>query len=75
MPFVDENSSNGELTASCNVFNIPPLNSGVYRSGQTGQTVNLMALPSQVRILSRPIIFLAYRRQMAFLAIFGQKRH
>ena len=27
---------------------------GVYRSGQTGQTVNLMALPSQVRILSRP---------------------
>src|ERR1700722_210463 len=29
--------------------------SGVYRSGQTGQTVNLMALPSQVRILPRPV--------------------
>jgi hypothetical protein len=29
--------------------------SGVYRSGQTGQTVNLMALPSKVRILPRPI--------------------
>jgi hypothetical protein len=27
---------------------------GVYRSGQTGQTVNLMALPSKVRILPRP---------------------
>src|SRR2546423_14278810 len=28
---------------------------GVYRSGQTGQTVNLMALPSLVRIQPRPV--------------------
>ncbi len=31
------------------------MSSGVYRSGQTGQTVNLMALPSKVRILPRPL--------------------
>ena len=29
---------------------------GGYRSGQTGQTVNLMALPSQVRILHPPLL-------------------
>lgn len=29
-----------------------------YRSGQTGQTVNLMALPSQVRILHSPSSFI-----------------
>ena len=29
--------------------------SGSYRSGQTGQTVNLMAMPSQVRILYSPL--------------------
>ena len=28
---------------------------GGYRSGQTGQTVNLMAMPSQVRILYPPL--------------------
>jgi hypothetical protein len=28
---------------------------GVYPSGQRGQTVNLLAMPSQVRILSRPL--------------------
>ena len=32
---------------------------GGYRSGQTGQTVNLLALPSQVRILLPPL-FLSY---------------
>ena len=32
---------------------------GVYPSGQRGQTVNLMAKPSQVRILPPPFIFAA----------------
>ena len=30
---------------------------GGYRSGQTGQTVNLLAQPSQVRILHPPLFF------------------
>src|SRR5437867_4530852 len=34
---------------------IRPPPTGVYRSGQTGQTVNLMALPSLVRIQPRPV--------------------
>lgn len=42
--------------------------SGVYRSGQTGQIVNLMALPSQVRILSRPIIPFAIQRKALQIA-------
>ena len=29
---------------------------GGYRSGQTGQTVNLLAMPSQVRILHPPLL-------------------
>ncbi len=32
----------------------------MYRSGQTGQTVNLMALPSKVRILPRPILMMLF---------------
>ena len=32
------------------------IKSGGYRSGQTGQTVNLLALPSQVRILHPPFL-------------------
>src|SRR5689334_24955599 len=36
-------------------YNIGRQRAGVYRSGQTGQTVNLMALPSLVRIQPRPV--------------------
>ena len=35
---------------------------GGYRSGQTGQTVNLLALPSQVRILLPPLSNRRYGR-------------
>src|SRR5207245_5711498 len=56
------NSPPGVLYSPCGSNEGPPqralrrLNQGVYRSGQTGQTVNLVALPSKVRILPRPII-------------------
>ncbi len=36
---------------------------GGYRSGQTGQTVNLLAQPSQVRILHPPL-FLTGKRHI-----------
>ena len=47
-------------------YTSPP--TGVFRSGQTGQTVNLVALPSQVRILPRPIP-LQPREAAGFLAV------
>jgi hypothetical protein len=48
----------GELLDVCLafvVFLLPAKSLGGYRSGQTGQTVNLLAMPSQVRILHPPL--------------------
>ncbi len=41
---------------------------GRYRSGQTGQTVNLLATPSQVRILSCPPL------KLSFILIYTMKK-
>jgi hypothetical protein len=42
-----------------------------YRSGQTGQTVNLLALPSKVRILPPPPFFKRTASAAADAAIFS----
>src|SRR4051812_46769728 len=44
-----------EFQVESRILSAPKKFSGVYRSGQTGQTVNLMALPSLVRIQPRPL--------------------
>ena len=45
---------------------------GGYRSGQTGQTVNLLAMPSQVRILHPPLFLMLAVGVCEKLGLFGQ---
>ncbi len=49
---------------------------GEFQSGQMGQTVNLLAKPSEVRILPLPLVFLScgsssFGRATAFQAVGG----
>ena len=54
VPHLDPENRSIAIVSRNGLFKVGQKTGG-YRSGQTGQTVNLLALPSQVRILLPPL--------------------